>query len=266
MNQKRDLLREITGCPDSSEAPFVLNSNSILESVLNRSDSASERKLKMTKSQRWKTILVAIAAVMVLTAGAYAANGKITSVFSSGPSISDPTYRTLPSEQQCLEDAGFVPVLLECFANGYSFLQGSVITNRFMDENNLPVEEYRSFSFLYGKDEDKVYFEQEVYSSEVTERNLTQEKRTIDGVELNFHCSRYKVVPETYRPTEEEQKAQEEGSLHFGYGDSDTKIEEHETQILYWQNGDIHCQLFQMDGMLSASELFEMAAECIRTK
>ena len=114
MNQKRDLLREITGCPDSSEAPFVLNSDSILESVLNRSDSASERKLKMTKSQRWKTILVAIAAVMVLTAGAYAANGKITSVFSSGPSISDPTYRTLPSEQQCLEDAGFVPVLLEC--------------------------------------------------------------------------------------------------------------------------------------------------------
>ena len=83
MNQKRDLLRELTGCPDNSEAPFVLDSDRILELVLNQSGSASERKSKMTKSQRWKTILAAIAAVMILTVGAYAANGKITSVFTA---------------------------------------------------------------------------------------------------------------------------------------------------------------------------------------
>jgi hypothetical protein len=85
-------------------------------------------------------------------------------------------------------------------------------------------------------------------------------------VELNYHCSRYKVVPETYRPTGEEQKAQAEGSLSFGYGDPDTKIEEYETQILYWQDGGRHCQLFQMNGALSANDLFEMATECIRAK
>ena len=44
MNQKRDLLRELTGCPDNSEAPFVLNSECILELVLNQSGSASERR------------------------------------------------------------------------------------------------------------------------------------------------------------------------------------------------------------------------------
>ena len=266
MNQKRDLLRELTGCPDNSEAPFVLNSECILELVLNQSGSASERKSKMTKSQRWKTILAAIAAVMILTVGAYAANRRITSVFSSGPSISSPTYRTLPSEEQCRKDAGFVPILLEQFENGYAFLQGSVVANQFVDEENLPVEEYRSFSFLYEKGDDRVYFEQEHYTSEVTDRNLAQETRTVDGVGLNYHCSRYKVVPETYRPTEEEQKAQAEGSLSFGYGDPDVKIEEYKTQILYWQDGGRHCQLFQMNGALSANDLFEMATECIHAK
>ena len=166
---------------------------------------------------------------------------------------------SLPSEEQCRKDAGFVPILLEQFENGYVFLQGSVVDNQFVDEENLPVEEYQSFSFLYGKDEDKVYFEQEEYISEVTDRNLAQETRTVDGVELHYHCSRYKVVPETYRPTEEEQKAQAEGSLSFGYGDPDVKIEEYKTQILYWQDGGRHCQLFQMNGALSASDLFEMA-------
>ena len=44
MNQKRDLLRELTGCPDNSEAPFVLDSDRILELILNQAGSASERK------------------------------------------------------------------------------------------------------------------------------------------------------------------------------------------------------------------------------
>ena len=266
MKHKRDLMQELTGSPDCSEAPFCMDSDRIVERVWNKSGFASERKNQMTRSKRWKTILVAVAAVMILAVGAYAANTKIVSVFSSGPSISTPTYRNLPSEQQCKEDAGFVPVLLERFKNGYSFLQGSVVTNQLMDENNLPVEEYRSFSFLYGKDEDKVYFEQEDYSAEITEKNPPQEIRSADGVELNYHCSSYKVVPVSYRPTEEEQKAQEAGRLSFGYGDPDIEIEEHETQILYWQDGELHCTLFQMDATLSADELFEMAAECVRAK
>ena len=187
-------------------------------------------------------------------------------MFGSGPSLTDPTYRTLPTEQQCQKDAGFVPVLKEKFANGYTFMQGSLVSNQFLDEENLPVEEYKSFHFLYGKDGDTVYYEEEKYQTETSENSPPQETRDIDGVTLSYYSGRHKFVPEGYVPTEEEQKAVETGELSFGYGDADMEISERETQILLWQDGAIHYSLFQMNGKLSADELFAMAEELLTEK
>lgn len=43
----------------------------------------------------------------------------------------------------------------------------------------------------------------------------------------------YKAVPPDYKPTEEENKKVEEGSLQIGYGSD--KVEEEKTQFLMWQ-------------------------------
>ena len=58
----------------------------------------------------------------------------------------------------------------------------------------------------------------------------------------------------------------ETGELSFGYGDADMEISERETQILLWQDGAIHYSLFQMNGKLSADELFAMAEELLTEK
>jgi hypothetical protein len=145
-------------------------------------------------------------------------------------------------------------------------MQGSLVSNQFLDEENLPVEEYKSFHFLYGKDGDTVYYEEEKYQTETSENSPPQETRDIDGVTLSYYSGRHKFVPEGYVPTEEEQKAVETGELSFGYGDADVEISERKTQILLWQDGEIRYSLFQMDGKLSADELFAMAEELLTEK
>ena len=266
MNRERDLLQELTGRTDPGTDPYAPDPERILQMVHLKTASKKERTVSMSKSKSWKSVLLAAVLIMAIGVCAYAVNGRAVSVISSSPSISDPTYRTLPTEQQCQKDAGFVPVLKEKFANGYTFMQGSLVSNQFLDEENLPVEEYKSLHFLYGKDGDTVYYEEEKYLTETSENSPPQETRDIDGVTLSYYSGRHKFVPEGYVPTEEEQKAVETGELSFGYGDADMEISERETQILLWQDGVIHYSLFQMNGKLSADELFAMAEELLTEK
>ena len=266
MNRERDLLQELTGRTDPGTDPYAPDPERILQMVHLKTASKKERTVSMSKSKSWKSVLLAAVLIMAIGVCAYAVNGRAVSVISSSPSISDPTYRTLPTEQQCQKDAGFVPVLKEKFANGYTFMQGSLVSNQFLDEENLPVEEYKSLDFLYGEDGDTVYLEQEKYLTETTEKFPPQETRDIEGVTLSYYSGRHKFVPEGYVPTEEEQKAVETGELSFGYGDADVEISERKTQILLWQDGEIRYSLFQMDGKLSADELFAMAEELLTEK
>ena len=266
MDRNRDLDQELADRLGESEAPYVLEPAGILRLVENKSAGFTERKNKMIRAKRWKAVLLAAAAVLILTVGAYAANGKVTSVFGSGPSYEFPTYRTLPSAERCRKDVSFDAVLIRAFTNGYTFQSGSVVENKMMDEDNLPVEEYKSLNFRYEKEGDLVYFNQEKYAAETEEHFPPRESRTINGIKVNYRSARHKVVPEGYLPSEEEQKAVEEGELSFGYGDPDEEIRESDTQILLWQIGEIHYSLFQMNGALTPEELFTMAGECIRAE
>ena len=263
MDRNRDLDQELADRLGESEVPYVLEPARILRLVENKSAGLTERKNQMIRAKRWKAVLLAAAAVLILTVGAYAANGKVTHVFSSGPSYEFPTYQALPSAERCRKDAGFDAVLIQAFANGYAFQGGSLLENKLMDDDLIPVEEYKSLNFRYEKEGDLIYFNQEKYATEMEEHFPPQERRTINGIEVNYRSARHQAVPEGYIPSEEEQKAMEDGSLSFGYGGPDQEIVESETQILLWQIGEMHYELFQMNGALTPEELFGMAEECI---
>ena len=136
MNHERDLLQELTGRTDPGTVPYAPDPERILQMVHLKTASKKERTVSMSKSKSWKSVLLAAVLIMAIGVCAYAMNGKIISVVSSGPSLSNPTYRTLPTEQQCQKDAGFVPVLKEKFANGYTFMQGSLVSNQFLENTN----------------------------------------------------------------------------------------------------------------------------------
>ena len=71
----------------------------------------------------------------------------------------------------------------------------------------------------------------------------------------------YKAVPPDYKPTEEENKEIEEGSLQIGYGSD--KVEEEKTQFLMWQEGDLQYLIMDMGAEIPKDEFVNMAKQVI---
>ena len=106
---------------------------------------------------------------------------------------------------------------------------------------------------------------QEKYQSD-TGTGLNSTRIELDGTDLWYSSSVYKTVPLDYKPTEAELEAQDAGTLSFGFGDMNTAVEEHTVQTLFWQVGDMHYILYQMDGSLTVDDLTGMAEEILSTK
>ncbi len=132
MKSKRNLSADIRlDCTDITNSPLDADINKIKAAVNGSLSSAhSERRLYM-KQRLLITIAVAASAALVLGASGFAASGLIKSWHSSSSGIAD--YTTLPTKEQATKDAGYAPLLIEAFGNGYTFTEGSVIKNALKD-------------------------------------------------------------------------------------------------------------------------------------
>lgn len=259
MNKKRNLSKELNanGCVENTSDALDISIDKIKDMVNSKIVSASvERKFNTMKLKK-KISLIAIAAALALGITVFAASGIVSNWYSS--SSSDPEYKSLPTEQQCIEDIGYAPALIESFENGYSFDNGSVINNNLTDENDNSVEKFKSVMFRYEKDGDKVIFSQEKFNSEV--KMDGEVISTFDDIDVYYFNYTNKLVPSDYKLTEEDKKAEVNGELVFSYGSSEVEIIE--VQSVSWEKDGIHYQLMQINGKLSADELAEMAKEVI---
>lgn len=259
MIRKRNLSKELNmkGYDDTSNA-LDISIDKIKDMVDSKIASADvERKFCTMKSKK-KISLIAIAATLALGITVFAASGIISNWYSS--SSSDPEYKTLPTEQQCIKDIGYVPALIETFGNGYSFGNGSVINNNLTDEKGNSVEKFKSVMFRYTKDGDEVTFSQDKYSS--TTETIGEVITTVDGTDVYYYSYNNKVVPSDYEMTDEDKKAEANGELVFSYGSSEVEVIE--VQSVSWTIDNMHYDLMQIDGNLSADELADMAAEVIK--
>lgn len=259
MNKKRDLLKElnITQSSGNTLSPLDVDIKKIKAMVNNKIDSAyTERKISIMKSKK-KFALIAAAATLVLGITVFAASSLITSWESHSSSI--PEYTSLPSEEQCIDDFGYAPALVDTFDNGYVFKSGSVIDNTLRDDSNNSVEEFKSVTFRYEKDGDEVNFSQDKYNSSIESHGDII--ASVDGIDVYYYSYMNKVVPPDYQLTEEDKAAEENGELIFSYG-SDT-VEVIKVQSVSWADDSIHYNMMQIDGRLSPEELVGMAAEVI---
>lgn len=229
-------------------------------------DGARERVLRRVRSTgrkehtimgKKKILALTAAVVMVIGAAAYAANSYISSWHSSSSAYD--AYKTLPTEQQCTEDCGFVPTLIDSFENGYAFEGGRVVKNDLRDDAEKSVEKFNSFSFDYAKDGDKVYFSQEKYNSMTDEPSVKIGEE--NGVDIYYYSYRNKFVPADYKLTEEDKRAEQAGELIFSYGSSGVEVMT--VSSVSWQKDGVHCSLMQLGGALSQEELVQMAREAI---
>ena len=204
-----------------------------------------------------KIALIAVAATLVMGITVFAASGIISQWFSSSSSI--PDYKTLPTAEQVVKDIGYEAVIIDEFANGYKFDNGSVVDNVLTDDNGKAVEKFKSVTFRYLKDNDEVLFSQDKVNSQV--ETSGEVVATVDDVDVYYYSYTNKLVPPDYKMTDEDKKAEETGELVFSYGSS--KVEIKEIQSVSWKKDDMSYQLLQIDGKLSADELVEMAEEVI---
>ena len=232
-------------------------SDEIQNRILEKAKKANYRKEGHYMKSKKKISLIAIAAALALGVTVFAANGIVTTWFSS--SSSNPEYKSLPSAEQVKSDIGYEPVLIDTFENGYTFKDGSVINNNLADESGNSVEKFKSVSFDYEKNGDKVIFSQDKFNSELdTEGEIIS---TVSGTDIYYFSYTNKIVPPDYKLTDEDKKAEESGELVFSYGSS--KVELCDVQSVTWIKNNIQYQLLQIDGRLSADDLVSMAEEII---
>lgn len=225
--------------------------------ILEKAKKANYRKEGHYMKSKKKISLIAIAAALALGVTVFAANGIVTTWFSS--SSSNPEYKSLPSAEQVKSDIGYEPVLIETFENGYTFKDGSVINNNLADESGNSVEKFKSVSFKYEKNGDRVIFSQDKFNSEMNVEGKIVS--TVSGTDIYYFSYTNKIVPPDYKLTDEDKKAEESGELVFSYGSS--KVELCDVQSVTWIKNNIQYQLLQIDGRLSADDLVSMAEEII---
>ncbi len=228
--------------------------NRILMKCLQKNRKKEQRSIAFHFKRR---LSVVVAAGMLFLGIPVFAGGMITSW--NGGSSSIPDYKSLPTAEQCIEDAGYTPSLIERFDNGYVFDEGNLVTNSLNDDTGHSVEKFKSFSFDYSKEGDRVIFSQSQYNSfmETTGEVLA----TINGIDLYYNGYTNKVVPPDYQLTPEDQIAQENGDLVFSWGSDEVSIQE--VQGISWSIGKMHYSLTQIDGKLSSSDLVAMATQVI---
>ncbi len=268
MNKKRDLFEElnIDNREHNVSGPLDIDIQTIKRSVNAEIDHEyqlhpahpvyNERKSVKMNSKK-KISMIAAVATLALGTTAFAAGSIISNWYGSSSSI--PDYTSLPTEQQVTEDIGYETVLIDSFENGYKFKNGNIVNNNLADENGKSVEKFKSISFDYEKDGDIVTFSQDKFNSKIDmDGNIAE---TVNGTDIYYYSYTNKVVPNDYKKTAEDKKAEADDELVFSYGSSDVQISK--VQSVTWGKDDIQYQLMQIDGALSEDELVKMAEEVI---
>ncbi len=214
-------------------------------------------KKERSKMSKKKICLVVAAATMVLGITAFAASGVIKSWNLSSSSVAN--YKSLPTAEECVQDTGFSPVLIQSFENGYEFDNGSVVKNDLRDDSDKSVEKFKSLYFRYEKNNDEVTLISQKYDSEM---HINGEKAaTVGNIPLYYRSYTSKAVPADYELTEEDKKAEKNGELIFSYGANEVTVSE--VQNLFWEEDGIKYDLMQINGSLTKEELIDMAEELI---
>ncbi len=258
MSRKRNLEKELGITQKGNNTPHIIDTARVKHKVqffLSAKDN--ERKITHMKSTR-RTAIIAAAVVLVLGFSAFAATRLLVHTWRSSSS-GIPEYTSVPTQEAVKEDIGYDVVIVEEFSNGYKFDNGSVVSNDLRDENNNSLEKFKSVSFRYEKDGDRVNFSQDKYNSETAMAGKVIE--TVGDIDIYSSGYTSKIVPPGYKYTDEDKAAMESGELIFSEGSQTVEI--HDVKAVSWVVADMHYNLMQINGKLTVDELAEMAKEII---
>ena len=199
-----------------------------------------------------------IAATVVVGGSAFAFGGTaISRIFASSSASAD--YTSLPSAQQCQQDAGFTPALLQSFDNGFVFKDGVIVHNQEQNEDGQTVNKYASLEFDYQKGDETVSLMQNSGASQEEETGSCAAQK--GGVSYYETTKTEKYVSDSYQMTEQDRKEEASGQVEFNVGQSDNGVETVQYHGINWTAGGVHYNLYQMNGSLTTAQMLEMAQQ-----
>ena len=218
---------------------------------------------KMKRVNVKKTVLIAAAIAVVMSATAFAGGRMITGYIGSSSSI--PQYTAIPDEKTMQKDFGFGFRAVEAFSNGYRFQDAVKGKQKRMGEGDEVIEQNRQFICEYSNGTKKIsLFVDAGTPYEGNELSPIPGKTKIGeyrGTEIYETSYRNKVVPADYQLTDEDEKAEESGELIFSYGSDEVEL--HQVASVMWRMNDLNCSLLMMDNDIEQSELLTMVQEII---
>lgn len=243
-------LHAAVGCIDERYLALADITEEEITRMSTRTKGVSRRKLVCT------AILAAVVAVL-LTVGAYAAGSGGAGMWTG---YDAKNYKRLPSAAQCVRDVGYIPVLMDSFANGYAYSGGNVRVHQAYGAGMTLTEQTRGVCFEYEKDGDSVNFNQYVSFSD--DLAMDGEPAAMVGdMEIYYSRRLYKIIPDGYKLTKRDIADRESGRVVFSYGDKDSAVKETVVTSAQWRKGDRYFILLQLDGALDEAELVDMACE-----
>lgn len=233
------------------KADEISASESVLFEIKN---NLKERKNMKKTSFR---ILIAVAAMCIIgTVGTIGA-GKIATISSHSSHLDE--IKEFPAQQELKKYIDFTPKYTETLG-GYKFLYAIPVDSTASDSDGNKIGDYKEMNFSYDVGKGDLSLSA---SPRMVEDFENMEKINLDGVDLYYSKLANKFVPPDYVPTEEEEKLVESGELNIGYGSD--KIEEKNSQSIFWVEDGIQYTLFEMGTDIQKDELISMAKEVINS-
>lgn len=234
--------------------------------ILHRMAQNNTKEVPISMMTRNKKKMAAVlVAAMAVGGSAFAFSGTISSIFSS--SSSDPDYTSLPTAQQCEQDAGFAPALVQDFDNGFTFKDGTIVSNQEQNEDGQTVNKYVSLDFTYQKGDQTVTLAQDKDAQhDSTEGSCIAQK---DGVSYYETTKTEKYVSESYLKTEQDKLDEASGDVEFNVADSDAihagqndnGVETDTYHGVNWTANGVHYSLYQINGSLTSDQMLDMAQQ-----
>lgn len=234
--------------------------NGIEDAYLQEVDTPDKEIVTMNVKKRTLRILIAAALICLLSASAYAAEQLRVTSLLSGKSVSSENYSDVRTAEKRTGLKANVP---EQFQNGFRFQKVETEEGIGADDSGNQVLTYWELKVNYANDRGQsVSFVVHENLGELPQsERVPTEQRTIGGLEVTYCVDHYKLVPENYQLSEEEEQWARQPGNFISYG-ADTVVETSFAN-LSWETEDGAYALLDWRAALDADTLFAMAEEII---
>jgi hypothetical protein len=247
----RQTLSNISNQAEASEWLSLRVKNAIRQQT-NKEESVMKKRFTL------KSVAI-IAAVLCLTTVTVFAASRVSGYISM--SSTKAAYTSFPAEETLQKDLGFVPKAVSTFSNGYTFTSAEIAGISAVDKSGKKISDTKAINYRYTSGQGKKISlsVHKVLPDESMDSKAV--KTDYKGITLLYSSQKYKFVPENYKMTEEDKKAQQSGEVEYSYGSD--KVENSLIQNVIWMNNGVSYNLMAMDSDLTQADLTAMAKETV---